>query len=458
MYQDLKHRGYRCFLDREDLMSGEYEIQVKEVISGCTHVIIILPENALDRCHESDDLFRKEIALSIQLEKNIISIVRQGFVFPSADSLPDDIRKFPQYEAIIENPNAYDSVIQRLCTMLKDSKRKIRRERLKSRRTLLAVSLLVFVMVFSSVFGVMTYRKKPADILTSYEYPREANKYYEKIIDDSGQIQNLFMGLNTTKFFERVNIEESSDMQSNVSEYMIHLKNVSSFPFEGETAVLGEYEDLGEYPATVIFMFYQNCCEYCNYALATDDEAQVRKMMKKLYQKYNNGSGEIYENGYIIRDVQEFGGNLIMQYGKNAHGQNCFFWQVYREITPDSEEKIIGNLEISDYLGMEFVTYNYNDEISAKGKIYSVQAERSDYNVRLTIEGEKTYGMKDGTGRLEFGIRVLNSEGIVIATSNFHSPNIKTGEKFKVNTSVSINKDFYEDDICIEFCEKQEGF
>ena len=66
---------------------------------------------------------------------------------------------------------------------------------------------------------------------------------------------------------------------------------------------------------------------------------------------------------------------------------------------------------------MEFVTYNYNDEISAKGKIYSVQAERSDYNVRLTIEGEKTYGMKDGTGRLEFGIRVLNSEGIVIATT-----------------------------------------
>ena len=124
IYQDLKHKGYQVFLDRQNLMSGDYTAQVLEVISNCRDVIIILPEHALDRCQEEQDLFRKEISTAIRLNKNIISIVRQNFRFPPESSLPEDIRNFPRYEAIIENPNAYDSVLQRLCLMLKDSKKR----------------------------------------------------------------------------------------------------------------------------------------------------------------------------------------------------------------------------------------------------------------------------------------------------------------------------------------------
>ena len=427
-----------------------------KVISNCKDVIIILPENALERCHEEDDLFRKEIATAIRLNKNIISIVRQGFVFPPENTLPEDIRKFPKYEAIMENPNAYDSVLRRLCIMLKNSRKNNRHEKLISHRRLFIV-LTVVLVLFGVGYGALAYNVKYPDTFPVYEYPREVEIYNRRIIEDTGNFQNVYLGLSKNKLFSRIGIEDrnyAENIDKSVDEYIFHLKDVSSFPFSGQTAVLGNYEDFGEYKATATLFFYQNCLEYCNYVIATNDKAEVKKMMKQLYQKYNNGSGEVYRNGYVIHNVQELGGNLSMYYDRNAKNQICFFWKVYTTITPNNEEKVIGNVEISDYSNKEFVTYDYNNKIAAKGIISSVKATRSEYSINLVVEGEKTYDSNDnGTNSLKFDIRALDEDGTIISTNSFYSPKVKTGEKFKVNPYIQIDSEFCEEDLLIEITE-----
>lgn len=443
VYQDLKHKGFSVFLDRQELMSGNYEEQVLDVIMNCRDVIIILPPNALERCSDENDLFGKEISCAIENHKNIISVIREGFRFPEENELPEKIRSFPKYEAIMENPNAYDSVMKRLCDMLKDSKRKRNQIRTKHLKKII-LPLSAAILVATGIAGYAVFRKTDNTALLSYQYPRDTDAYYMKKAEDTGDLQNVYLHINSEKLFDNIGIsvDINNESAAEVKKCIFMLNgDVKSFPFEGSTEILGEDEQSGKYSAQVSCCFYNYFCEYYTYTLATDDRKAVLKMMKELYYKYNNGTGEHSGDTYIIYDVTELGGTLYMSYGENEKGKACFFFKVYDIIDiMKEEEKKNGNVTVDGFEDRTFSTYDYNGSVVNESVIHSAEVERTEYSVKCVVIGEKISDIKgnDNASAVKYALRLINGSGQVIETKSISSPDIKTGETFIKNVSFSV--------------------
>lgn len=102
--------NYSAFYDKESLKLGKFNEQIYKKIEKSNNFVIILPPNGLDRCVNEDDWVRKEIAKAIELKKNIIPVLLNGFTFPA--QLPEDIDSIKDYQGI-----PYDSTLSRFDEM-----------------------------------------------------------------------------------------------------------------------------------------------------------------------------------------------------------------------------------------------------------------------------------------------------------------------------------------------------
>lgn len=115
----LKQCGFETFYDVESLRSGKFNEEIFRVIDVCTDVIVVLPQNGLDRCQNAEDWVRKEIAYAIKSNKNIIPIMMRNFEFP--DELPDDINDIRNFNGISANMEYFDAAFAKLVSMIKSS-------------------------------------------------------------------------------------------------------------------------------------------------------------------------------------------------------------------------------------------------------------------------------------------------------------------------------------------------
>lgn len=116
----LRHAGYKAFFDVDTLTSGKFNEQLLEVIKNCKDFIVVLPENALDRCADEDDWIRREVLCAIEHKKNIIPVMLDGFVWP--DVMPDKMEDLRNYQAITAiNREFFDMAVERLKGYLKSS-------------------------------------------------------------------------------------------------------------------------------------------------------------------------------------------------------------------------------------------------------------------------------------------------------------------------------------------------
>ena len=58
LYKELEGRGYKCFFDFNSLQNGEFDANIYKAIEGCCHFILMVTDNAFDRCKDSDDWVR----------------------------------------------------------------------------------------------------------------------------------------------------------------------------------------------------------------------------------------------------------------------------------------------------------------------------------------------------------------------------------------------------------------
>ena len=115
--EKLRSMGYRVFFDIESLRSGKFNDQLFNVIQGCTDFVIVLPENALDRCNDEDDWVRKETLKAIESRKNIVPVMLRGFSWPSP--MPKGMEDLQNYQAVVSSPDFFDLAMQRLAGYLK---------------------------------------------------------------------------------------------------------------------------------------------------------------------------------------------------------------------------------------------------------------------------------------------------------------------------------------------------
>lgn len=83
----LAQRGYKVFLDYDELTDGKFGVHIQEAIKDAQIFMLVLSKEALVRCKNDGDWVRREIQLAIQEGKHIIPVNPDN----SFDGVPNDI-------------------------------------------------------------------------------------------------------------------------------------------------------------------------------------------------------------------------------------------------------------------------------------------------------------------------------------------------------------------------------
>ncbi len=146
----LRHAGYRVFFDVDTLTAGKFNEQLLEVIKGCKDFVLVLPENALERCDDPEDWVRREVMCAMENRKNILPVMLDGFSWPQ--KLPEGMEELPNYQAITAVGHEYfDMAIERMQGYLQSKATKPLQQWLWKVAILLGCVLLILAIGFGIV-------------------------------------------------------------------------------------------------------------------------------------------------------------------------------------------------------------------------------------------------------------------------------------------------------------------
>ena len=118
LYEVLTQKGYRVFLDMNELKNGNYSDAIMEQILHCTDFISVLSPNALQGLDDKDWV-RKELACALREKKNVIPVMDPKFEFP--DNLPKDIENVRMMNGIKFRMDFKDASIEKLESFLEST-------------------------------------------------------------------------------------------------------------------------------------------------------------------------------------------------------------------------------------------------------------------------------------------------------------------------------------------------
>ena len=97
---ELLSRGWKVFLDVEDLKSGHFEEELLSEVAGADNFLLILSKSALRNCTNDQDWLRKEIVQALHTGRNIVPLLKEHAVFPKSDELPQDIQEIRRFQFV----------------------------------------------------------------------------------------------------------------------------------------------------------------------------------------------------------------------------------------------------------------------------------------------------------------------------------------------------------------------
>ncbi len=148
----LKAAGYRVFFDLETMRSGPFNEQLFSVIEGCVDVVLVLPPDALDRCHNEEDWVRKEVLHAMKHKKNIIPILLNGFKWPEV--MPKGMEQLAMYQSVAASIDFFDLAMERVESYL--NSRKYTRARVAARwSAFVAMALIVLCCAAMLIFRTL---------------------------------------------------------------------------------------------------------------------------------------------------------------------------------------------------------------------------------------------------------------------------------------------------------------
>lgn len=87
----LTQRGYRVFLDYDELKDGVFSNHIKEAIADAPIFMLVLSAGALERCTNEGDWLRQEIMLAAQKNKHIIPVNPDNTFDGIPDGVPSEV-------------------------------------------------------------------------------------------------------------------------------------------------------------------------------------------------------------------------------------------------------------------------------------------------------------------------------------------------------------------------------
>jgi hypothetical protein len=120
LYEKLVTNNYTVFYDLEGMKAGRFDTQLYKKIERSDNFVLILSPHSLDRCDKEDDWVRLEIEKALELKKNIILILMQGFKFP--DNLPPSLEIIKNFQGIwyFYTSTGFNTTYSQLLLFLKD--------------------------------------------------------------------------------------------------------------------------------------------------------------------------------------------------------------------------------------------------------------------------------------------------------------------------------------------------
>lgn len=88
----LQQRGYRVFLDYDELTDGVFSDHIVAAIKDAPIFMLVLSAGALERCKNEDDWVRQEITLAMEEGKQIIPVNPDNTFDGIPEGIPDTIR------------------------------------------------------------------------------------------------------------------------------------------------------------------------------------------------------------------------------------------------------------------------------------------------------------------------------------------------------------------------------
>jgi tetratricopeptide (TPR) repeat protein len=117
IFKELNQRGYDVFYDIETIDSGAFESIILNQIAARTHFMVLLAEGTLDRCSEPGDWLRQEIERAMDLERNIVPVLVEGFNFNTAQRhLTGKLYHLPRYNGLKLYYEYVDAAVDKLCS------------------------------------------------------------------------------------------------------------------------------------------------------------------------------------------------------------------------------------------------------------------------------------------------------------------------------------------------------
>lgn len=144
----LGSRGYKVFLDVDNIGSGAFPEQIDHAIKECSDFLLILSPGMLDRCADEEDWVRHEIILAEKYGKNIVGVSLPGFVMPSAESLPTELHKIPEIQVFLWSHEYRQASFEKVLDNLKSTALKKKRNKRNFSGIGLVVALIIVGLWF----------------------------------------------------------------------------------------------------------------------------------------------------------------------------------------------------------------------------------------------------------------------------------------------------------------------
>jgi hypothetical protein len=89
---ELEKRGFRVFLDFDELKDGVFDKRIMDAIEESTIFLMILSKGALDRCANEGDWVREEILYASEHDKHIVPVEVDKSFREIPEGVPQDVR------------------------------------------------------------------------------------------------------------------------------------------------------------------------------------------------------------------------------------------------------------------------------------------------------------------------------------------------------------------------------
>ena len=101
IFQDLRAHDYDVFMDVESINQGQFGPVILNQIAARAHFLLILTPGTLDRCTDPNDWLRREIEFALELRRNVVPVMVNGFRFEDAiPHLTGKLADLPRYNSV----------------------------------------------------------------------------------------------------------------------------------------------------------------------------------------------------------------------------------------------------------------------------------------------------------------------------------------------------------------------